>query len=297
MESVFAQKYEPTEIVVLDDGSTDNTPELMKAYGEKVRYHWQENRGVAITRTAACRLAKGEFIAFQDDDDLMPPDRIILLYEALLRNPSAVFAIGDWAVIDGHGNLTGKRSRAFDNFDRDEPSLIEDGYEAVLWPRVTATPHTTLFRRAVGEKIGWFDIRFFHACEDTDFFARCGQLGPVVYIPKIVSFYRKADGTLSANKALLAYSRVLLLTKHLMSINAERRELRKRLQYRMFRNLIQLALHENKDLELSELVSKNELSKGLSLLDPKYRLSYAWLTKVKLPLRRKILRSNSHFPR
>jgi glycosyltransferase involved in cell wall biosynthesis len=292
MESVFAQNYRPIEIVVLDDGSTDNTPELMKTYDEKVRYYWQENRGVAIARTAACRLAKGEFIAFQDDDDLMPPDRIILLYEALRRNPSAVFAIGDWAVIDGNGNLTGQRSRTSINFDNDEPILIQDGYEAVLWPRVTATPHTTLFRRADGERIGWFDSLFFHACEDTDFFARCGLEGSVVYVPKVVSLYRKAEGTLSANRALLSYSRILLFTKHLMSIKSEKREqLRKRLQLRMFQMYKQLAIYQSQGLKFPDSVSIEELSKGLSLMEPKYRLAYLWLTKVKLPLRSLILRS------
>jgi glycosyltransferase involved in cell wall biosynthesis len=109
METVFAQRYKPVEIVVLDDGSTDHTQELMKSYGDRVRYFWQENQGIAATRTAACRLAKGEFIAFQDDDDLMPPDRIVHLYEGLCQYPSAVFATGDYALIDPEGNLTGKR--------------------------------------------------------------------------------------------------------------------------------------------------------------------------------------------
>lgn len=81
----------------------------MKSYGDRIRYFWQENQGIAATRTAACRLARGEFIAFQDDDDLMPPDRIVHLYKGLRKYPSAVFATGDYAIIDAEGNLTGKR--------------------------------------------------------------------------------------------------------------------------------------------------------------------------------------------
>jgi len=95
MASVFAQEYEPVEIVVVDDGSTDGTPALMAGYGERVRYYWQENKGVSATRTTACQLARGEYIAFQDDDDLMPPDRIVALYDAIRQFPSAVFAVGD----------------------------------------------------------------------------------------------------------------------------------------------------------------------------------------------------------
>jgi len=121
MESIFAQRYEPIEIVVVDDGSTDNTPELMASYGDKVRYFWQENQGIAATRTAACRLARGEFIAFQDDDDLMLPDRIVHLYEGLRQYSSAVFATGDYAFIDPEGNLTGKRWLPGSLEDREKP--------------------------------------------------------------------------------------------------------------------------------------------------------------------------------
>ena len=111
METIFAQKYKPVEVVVVDDGSTDNTEELIKSYDEKIRYYKQENKGIAAARTAGCQMAKGEYIAFQDDDDLMLPERIIYLYEALCQYPQAAFAVGDWIVIDHEGNSTGKRSK------------------------------------------------------------------------------------------------------------------------------------------------------------------------------------------
>jgi glycosyltransferase involved in cell wall biosynthesis len=132
MESVFAQEYHPVEIIVLDDGSTDDTAELMESYGDKIRYFKQENQGIAVTRTNACRLAKGEYIAFQDDDDIMPPDRIDTLYKALSRYPDAVFAVGDWAEIDGDGKLTGRRFLPENSTGTDDPVLINNGYETVL---------------------------------------------------------------------------------------------------------------------------------------------------------------------
>ena len=57
----------------------------MASYGDRVRYYWQENQGIAAARTQGGRLAKGEFIAYQDDDDLMVSDRLEQLYEALCR--------------------------------------------------------------------------------------------------------------------------------------------------------------------------------------------------------------------
>ena len=139
MKTIFAQKYKPVEIVILDDGSTDNTEELIKSYGKKIRYYKQENKGIASARTAGCQMARGEYIAFQDDDDLMPPERIIHLYEALCRYPEATLAVGDWIVIDHEGNSTGKRSKVNIKAQKEEALLIEDGCKAVLWPLLSLT--------------------------------------------------------------------------------------------------------------------------------------------------------------
>ena len=289
MESVFAQQYEPVEIVVIDDGSTDNTSELMANYADKIRYYKQENSGAAAVRTAGCRLARGEYIAFQDDDDLMPPDRIVRLHKALCQHPSAVFALGDWALIDADGNLTGNRSKFNIHVDNEEPVLIQDGYKAVLWPEVTPIPHTTLFRRTDGERIGWFDTRFFHACEDTDFFARCGQLGPIVYVPKVVSLYRREHTSLCSNTILMACSRFLLFEKHLKAMNAGQKELKQRVQLRMLKILRGLAIDQSKGMKLPDSVSKHQLKKALSLFGLRDQLAYMWLASIKLPLRRIIL--------
>lgn len=296
MESIFAQRYKPVEIVVLDDGSTDHTQELMKSYGDRVRYYWQKNQGIAVARTAGCQFAKGEYIAFQDDDDLMPPDRITYLLEALRQYPSAVLALGDYAFIDSDGNLTGEKSHfpiAIDSKELiEEPLLIEDGYEAILWPKVTPLPHTTLFRRADAARIGWFDTRFFHACSDTDFFARCGQLGPIVYVPEVVSYYRWGHSSIWKNKLLAAYSRILLFEKHLGSMKLEQKDLKKRLQFRMLQILKQYAKYQAEGMKLPDSVSIDRLKEGLSLLGLKDKLAYRWLTLIKLPLRRMILGRN-----
>ncbi|MBE0426195.1 MAG: glycosyltransferase family 2 protein [Nitrospirae bacterium] len=290
MESIFAQQYRPVEILIIDDGSTDNTGELIEGYGNKVRYHRQENKGIAAARTIGCKLAEGEYIAFQDDDDLMPPNRIICLYKALCRYPDAVLAVGDWVYIDAEGNSTGKRSKFNIHAENGEPTLIEDGYKAVLWPFVTPLPHTTLFKRADGECIGWFDdARFFHGCSDTDFFACLGQLGPIVYVPEIVSYYRMGHNQLWANNFLGEYSRFLLLEKHLNAITSDRNDLKKRLQFRMLNVLKQIASLQKNGDRPSHSVPGDYLKRGLSLLDLTGKLKYQWYASVRLPVRRFVL--------
>lgn len=285
MESVFAQRYKPVEIVVVDDGSMDNTRELVASYGNKIRYYWQENQGIALTRTIACRLAQGEFIAFQDDDDLMPPDRIVILYEALHRHPSAVIAVGDWAIIDDGGNLTGSRYLPKGSLAKDEPILIPDGYEAVLWPRVPAVPHTTLFRRADGQRIGWFDSQYRYASEDKDFFARLGRLGPIVYVPKVVSYHRRGHVSLTSDRILAAYNKLFSLQNYLNSNEPHRRQLKKRLQFRIFSQLWKIASYKSKGHKLPVEIPDDYLNKALSLLPLRDRLKYWWTALIKFPIR------------
>ena len=291
MESVFAQQYQPVEIVVVDDGSTDHTPDLIANYGERVRYYRHENKGTSFTRTRGCQLAKGEFIAFQDDDDLMVPDRISSLYEALLQYPSAKLAVGDWAVIDQESKLTGERSRGNISISSKEPILIRDGYRAVLWPEISPVPHTTLFRRSDGERVDWFDTRFFDAIEDADFFARIGKLGPIVYVPKVVSYYRKGHSQKMGRSFLVAYCRLMLFEKHLRGLNGSHSELQNRLRLRLYNNLKIMAIHQANGFQVPETVSVDRIRSGLSLLQFKHKMSYWFLTRLKLPLRKVLAKS------
>lgn len=292
MVSVFAQEYRPVEIVVVDDGSTDGTHKLMASYGDKVRYFWQENQGIAATRTAACRLARGEFIAFQDDDDLMPPDRIVHLYEGLRQYPSAVFATGDYALIDAEGNLTGKRWLPGSLEDREKPVLIDDAYTAVLWPKVPAVPHTTLFRKSDGDRIGWFDIRFTYACSDADFFARLSKLGPIVYVKEVISYYRRGHTAIWSNELLATYSRLQLFEKHITSMDAKNKKLRRRLQDRIRMALIKIAFYKSIGIKVDDSILKDYINRGFSLLGLKDRLTYRWHTWVKYPIRRIVRGTN-----
>ncbi len=274
MESVFAQNYQPVEIVVLDDGSTDNTSDLMKSYGDKIRYFKQKNTGIAITRTNACRLAKGEFIAFQDDDDIMPPDRITILYEALSQYPDAVFAVGDLAVIDTNGKLTGKRFLPESGTESDEPILINNGYEAVLWPKVPASPLTTLFRKADGEKIGWFDIQYKYASEDKDFFARLCRLGSIVYVPKIVSYIRRGHTSLRSNKIVAPYRKLIFLENQVKIIKNNNDELFKRLQLRILMELKKISRLKSFGVKLPDSVPSSYLTNSLASLSFIGRIQY-----------------------
>src|SRR5919205_4589183 len=76
IESILDQTYRPAEVIVVDDGSTDNTAEVVKRFGDVVQYHHQPNRGAGAARNRGVELSHGEFLAFLDADDLWHKDKL-----------------------------------------------------------------------------------------------------------------------------------------------------------------------------------------------------------------------------
>lgn len=241
IESALTQDYPNTEIILYDDGSTDHTSELAALYAGKIRYIKGANKGIATARTSACQAAHGELIAFLDDDDLMPKARIQILLDALDRHPTAKFAVGELALINQQGEIYSQPE-----LSGKVESLFTNGCTAVLWPLVPATVHTTLFRRADGEAIGWFDASYDGAAEDKDFFCRLGHDAQIVYVPKVVSLYRRGHTSLTgANKKVLR-GQLRLFSTWFMSSHTSLK-LKRRLQTR-----IRIALQRSFDLTVDE---------------------------------------------
>ena len=85
--SALAQTYQPLEIILINDGSTDDTEEVILPYVGKVRYFYQPNRGLSVTRNRAIALARGELIAFLDADDVWLPEKLARQVDCLTQNP------------------------------------------------------------------------------------------------------------------------------------------------------------------------------------------------------------------
>src|SRR5262249_48662960 len=94
LESVLAQEPAVDEVVVIDDGSSDEAGAIARSYGARVRCVRQEHRGLAAARNAAVRFSHGDLIAFLDADDIWPPERLSRLLGALEENPDCGIAQG-----------------------------------------------------------------------------------------------------------------------------------------------------------------------------------------------------------
>ena len=111
LDSILAQTYKDYEIVIVDDGSTDGTEDMVKQLGVPVTYHWQENGGDAAARNKLIELARGQYISFIDSDDLLFPDAIERLVEVMETETEDVVAYGSYVRIDQHGKVYGKCKR------------------------------------------------------------------------------------------------------------------------------------------------------------------------------------------
>lgn len=233
IDSVLSQSYKPIEIIVIDDGSTDHSKQVVDAYRDKVKYFYEDNHGVAYARNLGCKVASGELIAFHDDDDIMLKHRIQVLYEAISRYPEAVFAVGKYKEIDNNCNYD-KKTSLFNLNHNGNTLIINDAYKTIIWPKVTATPLNTIFRASIAKKIQFFDTAFYHGCEDTDFFARLALEGPIVCVPKVVSYVRRHPGSLTDNYLKSNESKLLLLDKHLTLLGNKDHALKARLRKRLY---------------------------------------------------------------
>lgn len=170
IRNVLDQHFEPLEIVVVDDGSTDNTRAEVLRFGVQVRYAYQENQGPAAARNRGLELARGDFIGFLDCDDLWPEGRLDILFKKFLSAPAL-------EVVMGHA-----RVEPLADAGMVPPQLLE--------PHVVPLFGCGLFRRSVFEKVGLLDsaLRF---SEDQDWFLRLKEQGIPMVIVKEVTLIRR----------------------------------------------------------------------------------------------------------
>ncbi len=192
LKSVLAQTYREFEVIVVDDGSTDQTESVLQPLinarnGEenRVRYIFQQNQGQSSARNKGVNAAQGEWIAFLDSDDVWFPEKLELQVQAIEQ-----FAGKSWACITDARFVDdkGMDTTSFRRGDRryEEMTGLDDGaVESLAKMRDPFCVSTLLVHAGVAKKVGWFEPAIKYA-EDHDFLLRLSLVSPFCYVNKVL---------------------------------------------------------------------------------------------------------------
>jgi GT2 family glycosyltransferase len=192
LESVLEQKLNNIEIIVVDDGSTDQTADVVADYRRHVKYVYQGNMGLSAARNTGMDHAQGDFLLFFDADDMLGPGVLASQRHFLAEHSNVDIVVCENRLFQECGALgTPKPSGQWRLFRQD--------LELHLCHFNIAPPHAFMLRRQIAESVGPFDTGM-RACEDHDFWFRCvASGGKVAPNHGVHVFYRRHAGSLSTN--------------------------------------------------------------------------------------------------
>ena len=210
LDSALAQRFADFEVVVVDDGSTDDTGAIADRYAaahpDRIRVIHQPNAGLPAARNVAIKAARGELFALLDSDDVWKPDHLQLAVAAFDANPQLGLVHANIERIDANGDLImtcGPRWRK-----------VRDPYAAIALRLEHVSCPTVVFHRRCVEEVGAFDLQFTGlGCEDRDLWMRIVERFPICYLDVVTASYRLHGSNMSANHGKMSEARLRLLEK------------------------------------------------------------------------------------
>ena len=201
IESVLGQTWSDLEVIVVDDGSTDDTPEVVRRYDARVRCVRQDNRGVAAARNRGIAESRARYVAFLDADDLWRPEKLARQMRALRESPRGRVCATAFQVVD----------------EQLRPLEVRGGEHGVtrdllLRGNVVGTPSTVVGERALFEAAGGFDPALSQ-CADWDMWIRLSTRTEFLCLAELLVLYRSHAGNMSRSVPLLEKDSLRVLEK------------------------------------------------------------------------------------
>jgi glycosyltransferase involved in cell wall biosynthesis len=187
VDSALSQTYPDFEVIVVDDGSTDGTRAVLSAYGDKIHYIYQENKGPSAARNAGFLASQGDYLLFLDSDDLIAPNKLELQVSLLEAQPDFGLVYSGWDYINEDGTQILHEMRP-----QKQGRLLKDLLRRTLY----FNPSAAVIRRECLVRAGLFD-ESLRAAEDIDLWTRIARAGYTFgYIDQLLLLYRVHHGSL-----------------------------------------------------------------------------------------------------
>lgn len=268
LDSALAQDFDGLEVVVVDDGSTDATPDVLRRYGDRIRVHRQENAGQSAAVNTGVGLARGEFVALLDSDDAWLPGKLARQVPMLDANPRAALLYAAVEMMDADSRTIA---------DPRPPLRTPQGdvLDELLGGNFIRTP-TAVFRRDAFLAAGGYDPAL-RCANDWDMWLRLATGRPVLRDPATSARYRlHADQAVKLRRRL-AEERVTVLERHLPRFERDAPSVAPKARRQLASRLLKLAkldLHDGRtdaaDLHIDRAVA----------LAPSLRLHAWWLRRT-----------------
>ncbi len=235
IESILNQHFKDFELIIVDDGSTDETQEVLKRYGTQLRYLRQDNSGPSAARNLGVRQARAPWISILDSDDLCAPNHLQVLFEYATMHPDIgmVFANGKYLNAPEHGRETIITERKSSRLARRGVRLKD------IFEKSIVRLQASLVSRAAYDAVGCHD-ESLRICMDLDLSLRLFMNSRVGYIDDVVFFYRKHEGNIGKNEDLRLSENIRVIHKLLNDYPETRSilgqaNIERRLAYRYYR--------------------------------------------------------------
>jgi glycosyltransferase involved in cell wall biosynthesis len=210
VDSVLAQTYKDYELIVVDDGSTDQTREVAAAYGDRTRYIYQDNRGLSAARNTGVAASKGEYVGFLDADDVWLPNKLEVEVQFLDTHTSVGLVYSNYTYFGSRGD---PRRRGFDG----DP-LVSVYAPKGQFPNNFVSSSAVMVRKRCFEKVGLFD-EALRTAGDLDMWLRMATCFEIGYINTPLSKYRLHERNVVHEEGEKALTEIIAVRRKFVEVN------------------------------------------------------------------------------